>query len=175
MKVFGKLPPDAEEVITNLRRETTSLLVPRRAKSRSSDPFPASNDLEISLKSAFEKYKFSHHVELKHPTGPLGFEYDFFHEGLGIAVEIMGYRADDEIYKDILKFHVHKETRVGVVWVPKRKLISGKETETNYRATLKALTFADTFLKVEALVAVPYDWEAVPGGLWKLIHTANGS
>lgn len=78
-------------------------------------------------------------------------------------MEIMGYRADDEVYKDILKFHVHQYTRVGVVWVPRWKWISGRRTETNYRAAMKALAFADSYMRVEALVELAYDWEPLPG------------
>lgn len=66
--------------------------------------------------------------------------------------------------------HVHDATRVGVVWVPRWKWISGKSTETNYRAVLKALAFADSFMRVEALVALPYDWTPGVNGRWTLQH-----
>ena len=45
---------------------------------------------------------------------------------------------------------------------------SGKRTETNYKATMKALAFADSFMEVEALVAVTYDWDEAGAG-WKLV------
>jgi len=83
---------------------------------------------------------------------------------------VMGYRADDEIYKDILRFHVHTETRVGVVWVPRYKWISSKRTDTNYAATLKALAFADSFMGVDALIAMAYDREAGSAeAVWRLV------
>jgi hypothetical protein len=175
MKVFGKLPKGTEEVIAALRRDATNLVVNRVEQARSKDPYPTSNDLERCIQPIFQNHKFAHHSKLKHPREDLSFEYDFFHAELGIATEIMGYRADDEIYKDILKFHVHPETRVGVVWVPKKKWISGKATDTNYQATIKALTLAGTFMNVEALVAIPYDWEPTSQrSSWKLVHP-NGS
>jgi hypothetical protein len=86
----------------------------------------------------------------------------------------MGYRADDEIYKDILKFHVHEDTRVGVVLVPRFKWISSRRTDTNYVATLKALAVADHYLAVDALVAVAFDWEPGPSdSTWVLCFPAS--
>ena len=89
-------------------------------------------------------------------------------------MEIMGYRADDEIYKDLLKFHVHAATTIGVVWVPQYKWISGRKTETNFKATVKAVSFADTYMNVNALFVIPYDWETLAGQKsWKLRHVKN--
>ncbi len=85
----------------------------------------------------------------------------------------MGYQADDEAYKDILKFHVHEGTRLGVVLVPTWKWLSGQRTETNSKATMKALAFADSYMDVEALFAAVYDWEAVEDG-WRLVLAGRG-
>jgi len=112
---------------------------------------------------------FLHHHDLLHPVSGDRFEFDFWRASDGVAIEVMGYRADDEVYKDILKFHVHEETHIGVVWVPRWKWISGKRTETNYKATMKALAFADTFMAVSALVAVVYDWRETEDGQWQLV------
>ena len=72
----------------------------------------------------------------------------------------MGYRADDEVYKDLLKFHVHDATHLGVVLVPRWKWVGGKRQDRNYAETMKALAFANSFMDVHALVALVYDWEA---------------
>ena len=133
--------------------------VQRRAPARSSVPHPQSTDLELALKPWLEAAGFEHHVRLEHPRTGEGFEYDFWRPNDGVAIEVMGYRADDEVYKNILKFHVHAGTRVGVVLVPRYKWISSRRTETNHAATLKALSFADSFMDVDALEAVAYDWE----------------
>lgn len=118
---------------------------------------------------------FEHHVRLTHPRTGDGFEYDFWRACDGVAVEVMGYRADDEIYKDILKFHVHEGTRVGVVLVPRYKWIAARRTDTNYAATLKALAFADSFMQVEALVAFAYDWEALEEAqAWRFVVVPTG-
>jgi hypothetical protein len=53
---------------------------------------------------------------------------------------------------------------------PRWKWISGKSTETNYRATLKALAFAESFMHVDALVAFPYDWQTGTAEQWTLQH-----
>ena len=119
-------------IIEQIIRETEGLEVKRRKPPRSGTPFPTSEDLEVALVPLLEEKGFHHHEILKHPTEEsLGFEYDFWHPGDGVAIEIMGYRADDEVYKDILKFHVHRETSVGVLWVPRYKWISGKRSSTN--------------------------------------------
>lgn len=170
MVIFGELRPPVREVLTGLRQDTAGLPVDRRDPGRSDTPYPTSSDLERELVPIFVRRGFAHHVDLRHPRTSQRFEYDFFHADLGIAIEVMGYRADDEVYKDILKFHVHDATRVGVVWVPRWKWISGKSTETNYRATLKALAFADTFMRIEALVAFAYDWHTNAAERWTLQH-----
>lgn len=83
---------------------------------------------------------------MEHPRTGQSFEFDFFNASLGVAVEIMGYRADDESWKDVLKFHVHAATRVGVVWVPRWKWISGTRSDANHHAAIKALAFAEDHL-----------------------------
>ena len=90
-----------------------------------------------------------------------------------MAMEVMGYRADDEVYKDLLKFHVHEGTTVGVLWVPRYKWISGKRTDTNFRAAVKAVTFADTFMNVNALVILPYDWQVSDQEDCWVLHHVN--
>lgn len=89
-------------------------------------------------------------------------------------MEIMGYRADDEVYKNILKFHVHTGTSVGVLWVPRYKWISDKKTETNFKAAKKAVAFADTYMNVKTLELLPYDWgKADDPERWRLHHAAT--
>lgn len=170
MVIFGELTSPVRNILMELREDTAGLPVVRHAPGRSDTPFPTSGDLERELVPIFGRHGFAHHVELRHPRTGERFEYDFFHADHGIAIEIMGYRADDEVYKDILKFHVHDATRVGVVWVPRWKWITGKATETNYRASLKALAFADSSMRVEALVALPYDWRHGANHHWTLQH-----
>lgn len=123
----------------------------------------------MALSTNLEARGFQHHVRIAHPTISDGFEYDFWRLEDRVAIEVMGYRADDEIYKDILKFHVHEATQIGVVLVPRYKWISSRRTDTNYTATLKALAFADTFMNVEALVAIAYDWERLQDESWRLV------
>jgi hypothetical protein len=170
MIVFGELPGPVRKLLSALRAETAGLAVGRRGPGRSDTPFPTSGDLERELVPILVRNGFVHHVDLRHPRTGERFEYDFFHADFGIAIEVMGYRADDEVYKDILKFHVHDATRVGVVWVPRWKWISKKSTETNFRAALKALAFADSFMHVDALVAFAYDWQAGANDRWRLQH-----
>ena len=171
MKVFGELKPSVADSLHSLVTRTSGLRVSRDGKARSSTPFPKSTDLELALKPLLLADGFKHHVTLQHPRLEVGFEYDFWRELDGMAIEVMGYRADDEVYKDILKFHVHSGTRIGVVLVPRWKWISERRTEANAKATLKALAFADSFLSVEALVAIAYDWtETAEEGVWALRH-----
>jgi hypothetical protein len=168
-RVFGQLDADTTADLTDIVSATDGMLVLRRQRARSSTPFPSSNDLEAELVAQLGTRGFEHHTRMQHPTSGVGFEYDFWRERDQVAMEIMGYRADDEVYKDILKFHVHDHTRVGVVWVPRWKWISGKRTETNYRATLKALAFAHSHMRVAALVAFAYDWDEAGGSeSWRL-------
>lgn len=170
MRVFGSLDSQAAAELRLLLFGHSRLEVLRRAPARSSVPHPQSTDLEMTLKPGLEAAGFEHHVRLTHPRIDTGFEYDFWRPIDGTAVEVMGYRADDEIYKDILKFHVHEGTRVGVVLVPRYKWISSRRTDTNYAATIKALAFADQFMDIDALVAVAYDWEADSSSTgWDLI------
>lgn len=151
---------------------TEGLKVSRTKPPRSKHPFPTSEDLELSLRPHLETRGFLHHQRLEHPRKPtLGFEYDFWRPNDGVAMEIMGYRADDEIYKDLMKFHVHAATTIGIVWVPRYKWVSGKKTDTNYSAATKAVAFADTYMNVNALALVPYDWETcTTPNTWKLRH-----
>jgi hypothetical protein len=113
MNVFGTLSPDVLAELHRLLVGQAGLEVQRRAPARSSVPHPQSTDLELALKPHLEAAGFQHHVRLEHPRTGEGFEYDFWRPSDGIAIEVMGYRADDEVYKDILKFRVHEGTRVG--------------------------------------------------------------
>jgi hypothetical protein len=109
-----------------------------------------------------------HHHDIHHARTGERFEYDYWRPAVGIAVEVMGYRADDEIYKNILKLHVHDGTRLGIVLGPPWKGISGKRTKTNFKAAMMALALAESFMDVEALVAIAYDW-LVDGAGWMLV------
>jgi hypothetical protein len=170
MHVFGDLPPSLQWEFDELLGAVTCLPVARSVEARSTTPFPNSTDLETALAPAMAGRGFLHHVRLAHPRTGEGFEYDFWRPTDGVAVEVMGYRADDEVYKDILKFHVHEHTHVGIVWVPRWKWISGRRTETNFRAAMKALSFADSYMSVDALVAIPYDWNAgEDGNTWRFM------
>ena len=170
MLIFGDRAQATQESLKNIIALTQGLLVQRTGKARSSTPFPSSTDLETALCPVLMEQGFQHHVRMEHPRTGDGFEYDFWRPEDQIAMEIMGYRADDEVYKDILKFHVHQQTRVGVVWVPRWKWISGKRTETNFKATVKALAFAESYMAVEALVALTYDWGDQDKEAWPLVH-----
>lgn len=168
MKVFGSLSDSLRCELESLLSACARSEVVRSRPARSSMPFPQSTDLEIALAQIFVDAGFEHHVRFAHPRTRDEFEYDFWRARDGTAIEIMGYRADDEIYKNILKFHVHEGTSTGVVFVPRYKWISGRRTDTNYSATVKALAFADSYMNVEALVAITYDWtEGSREGSWK--------
>lgn len=174
MHVFGNAPSSLLDELREVITAQCSTPVLRAAPARSSVPHPQSTDLELALSSSLMGRGFQHHVRLAHPRTGEGFEYDFWRPEDGVAIEVMGYRADDEIYKDILKFHVHDGTRIGVVLVPRFKWISSRRTDTNYAAALKALAFADTFMNVEALVAIAYDWERLDDdGAWRLVVVAS--
>ncbi len=169
MKIFGTLEPEKHDELLDKLTNLVDQEVLRRAPARSAVSHPQSTDLELAIKSQLEDADFEHHVRLEHPRTGEGFEYDFWRSRDGIAVEVMGYRADDEIYKDILKFHVHEETRIGVVFVPRYKWKSSRKTEINYTATMKALSFANHSMSVDTLVAVAYDWDAGASiNTWKL-------
>ena len=158
--------------LSRLIAATDGMHVRRRKPARSSKPFPTSEDLEVALVPVLGEQGFLHHERLEHPRDPgLGFEYDFWRPLDGVAMEIMGYRADDEVYKDLLKFHVHAATSVGVLWVPRYKWISDRRTDTNFKAATKAVAFADTYMNVNSLVLLPYDWqESAEEGTWLLHH-----
>jgi hypothetical protein len=170
MLVYGALPKPTAEELQAFVAATDGLAVSRAGAARSATPFPKSVDLELALLPLLGSRGFHHHVRLQHPRTSQGFEYDFWRPQDGVAIEIMGYRADDEIYKDLLKFHVHPGTRVGVVLVPRWKWISGQRQDRNYTETVKAVAFADTFMDVEALVVLPYDWTESTDGTWRLQH-----
>lgn len=165
---FGIIANDAAAEINSLIKGIAKTAVRRKDAARSKNPFPASTDLERAIKPWMTSNGFVHHAKFTHPVTERGFEYDFFKPKLKIAVEVMGYRADDEVYKNILKFHVHSETRVGVVLVPRWKWLGTRKTSTNYDAALKALSFANTFMNVDALIAIAYDWNS-EGAVWRLV------
>lgn len=160
MHVFGNASAQLLDELRAILAHQCETPVTRAAPARSAVAHPQSTDLELALRPQLEQHGFKHHHRLVHPRTGEGFEYDFWRSIDGVAIEVMGYRADDEIYKDILKFHVHDATQVGVVLVPRYKWISGRRTDINYVATLKALSFADSFMNVTALIAIAYDWEA---------------
>ena len=171
MHVFGRITQATTSAIEDIVAASSKMSVERHGRARSSRPLPNSTDLERALIPLLSERGFVHHVRLTHPRTGDGFEYDFWRAEDQVAMEIMGYRADDEVYKNILKFHVHAQTKVGVVWVPRWKWISGQRTETNFRAAMKALAFAQDYTEVEALVALVYDWIAGPEeGRWLLEH-----
>ena len=170
--VFGSLAPETRRDLDAVLMEASGLVVGRTRKARSNTPFPNSTDLEAALVPLLGARGFEHLVRFHHPRSVGAFEYDFWRAADHVAMEIMGYRSDDEIYKDILKFHVHEATRVGVVWLPRWKWVSGRRTDTNFRAATKALAFAETYLSVDALVALVYDWETSGTDLvWRLTFT----
>lgn len=172
MNVYGAVDADVLQLIAEMINQTEGLHVQRRQPARSTRPLPGSEDLEVVLIPILERLGFVHHLSLVHPRTGDGFEYDFFQDQHGIAMEIMGYRADDEVYKDVLKFHVHQGTRVGIFWVPRWKWIGDSRKDTNYRATLKAVSFADDYIDVDGLIVLPYDWFCVDpkDNLWELKH-----
>jgi hypothetical protein len=157
--IFGTLRVALQNDIAQVIQRTEGLSVLRKHESRSDTPFPSSNDLEYQLKPILEEHSFAHHVRCASAETSLGFEYDFFREQDGTAIEVMGYRADDEVYKDLIKFHVHSQTRSALLWVPRWKWISGRRHSVNYQSTLRALEFASPRIDVDALVVLPYDWE----------------
>ena len=119
---------------------TEGLKVSRTKPPRSKHPFPTSEDLELSLRPHLETRGFLHHQRLEHPRKPtLGFEYDFWRPNDGVAMEIMGYRADDEIYRSheipCTCCHHHRHCLGAPLYGP------GK-TDTNYSAATKAVAFA---------------------------------
>lgn len=140
----------------------------RKDAARSSNPFPVSTDLEEAIKPWMQCNGYVHHPRFVHPLTGNGFEYDYFNDRMQIAVEVMGYRADDEVYKDILKFHVHSGTRIGVVLVPRWKWLGRKKTSTNFDAAIKALSFANSFMDVNALILIAYDW-VEDGNGWRIV------
>ena len=167
IQVFGLINTQVASEIDKIVSGVMGTCVFRKDAARSKNPFPSSTDLEVAIKPWMTCNGFVHHPMLRHPVMQKGFEYDFFGERLQMAVEVMGYRADDEIYKDILKFHVHEGTRIGVVLVPRWKWLGSKKTSTNYDAAIKALSFANTFMDVDALVSIAYDWSRRDDG-WNL-------
>ena len=169
MKVFGRLDASLAKELAGILEEASDLHVVRRGDARSANPQPMSIDLEHALRPLLGRHGFEHHQSFTHPKADFGFEFDFWRDGDGVALEIMGYRADDEVYKNLLKFHVHPSTRIGVVFVPRWKWISGKKHDRNYKETQKALSFADSYMALDSLVSVAYFWAPTDGyGEWKL-------
>jgi len=117
MRVFGHLAAGKREGLERLVEAAAGLRVQRSGKARSSTPFPKSTDLELALRPLLQQAAFQHHVKLVHPHTGVGFEYDFWRPAEGVALEVMGYRADDEVDKNLLKFHVHD----GVAVQPPKK------------------------------------------------------
>ena len=169
MIVYGELPEHVRRVLEDLVLKTIGLEVTRKSRAKSSKPLPGSEDLEVALVPHCQSLGLSHHLYFEHPGEGRGYEYDFWAPQEGVALEVMGYRADDEVYKNLLKFHVHPETRIGVVLVPRWKWVSGKRQDRNYAETVKALAFAEGHMALEALVAIAYDWEGTEvEGKWRL-------
>jgi hypothetical protein len=51
------------------------------------------------------------------------------------------------------------------------KWISNQRTDTNFKAATKAVAFADTYMNVNSLVLLPYDWkESSEPDTWLLHH-----
>jgi hypothetical protein len=167
IQLFGAISDEVRAEIDAMTAGIVNTVVFRKDTARSRHSFPVSTDLEQAIRPWMECNGYAHHPKFLHPLTGKGFEYDFFNERLQIAVEVMGYRADDEVYKDILKFHVHKQTLFGVVLVPRWKWLGIKRTSTNFDAALKALSFANTFMNVSALISIAYDWEDDGNG-WRL-------
>lgn len=163
MKFYGRWPEALRATLAESEAGLEGLRVRRRNRARSKTPFPGSEDLERAIVGRLEGEGFSHHQNLYHPRTGSRFEYDFYREIDSVALEVMGYRADDEVYKDLLKFHVHEGTRFAWLMFPRWKWISNKRTEVNFRAAIKALEFAEDFIDVEGSAASAYDWEPVPG------------
>ena len=101
MRVFGELSPGARTALKALIMGQEGLEVRRLRPARSSVPHPQSTDLERALKPTLLDAGFKHHVRLEHPRTGDGFEYDFWRPRDGVAIEVMGYRADDEIYNPL--------------------------------------------------------------------------
>jgi hypothetical protein len=151
MHVFGTASATLLDELHAVLLAQCADVVLRVAPARSTVPHPQSIELELALRPKLIVRGFRHHERLVHPRTGQRFEYDFWRSHDGVAIEVMGYRADDEIYKNILKFHVHEGTRTGVVLVPRYKWISARRTDTNFSAALKALAFADAYMSVGAL------------------------
>lgn len=166
---FGRPSDEFLQTSRVVLRNVENLLVARALASRSSTPYPLSQDLELAAKPFFEAEGFRHHEKFLAKASADAFEYDFWHPRMGAAVEVMGYRADDEIYKDLFKFHVHAGTRHAMIWVPRWKWVSGRRQDVNYSAAMKALRFVDGALNVDSVLVVPYDWKAISGSNWSLV------
>ena len=168
MTLFGTPPSDVTQMLQSLLETTGGMQVTRSGRARSSTPRPKSLDLEAALVGPLTALGFRHQEPVHHPRIDTGYKYDFWRAAGGIAIEVMGYRADDEIYKNLLKFHVHPGTHVGVVLVPRWKWISGRRQDRNFTETMKALAFADSYMAVGALVAITYDWRSGGDDSWRL-------
>lgn len=166
---FGTLSEENSAYLKQLLLSFEGMKVERMSKARSSTPYPRSLDLETALIPHLIHRGYQHHASFIHPQTQKGYEFDFWNDDKSIAVEILGYRADDEIYKDILKFHVHPSTKVALLLIPRWKWISGKKDSRNYQETQKALHFADSYMNVQSFVALYYDWEPlIKSNTWNL-------
>ena len=156
---FGTLSVENCAYLKQVLSSFEGIEVERKTKARSNNPYPRSIDLETALIPHLIRRGYEHHASFIHPLTQTGYEFDFWNDDKSIAVEILGYRADDEIYKDILKFHVHPSTNIALLLIPRWKWISGKRNSRNYQETQKALQFADSYMSVKSFVALYYDWE----------------
>ena len=169
MHVFGRLSDDDNLHLKMLLSSIDGILVERGVRARSSKPLPRSVDLDVALVPHCESMGYQHQVSFIHPKTKKGYIFDFWNYKKKIAIEILGYRADDEVYKDILKFHVHRSTKVSLMLIPRWKWISGKKSSINYLETQKALHFAASFMNIDSMVAVYYSWvEHTKENTWKL-------
>lgn len=145
--------------------------VPRTTQARSSHPVPTSRDLEVWIADELKELGFDHSVKLKSPDdSAILFIYDFWRRKDKVAIEIMGYRADDEVYKDLFKFHVDPEVSTGILFVPRYKWVSGVRYDTNYNEAKKAIALAKKKMDVKRLYLIAYDWKKTKKkGYWELV------
>ena len=97
MQVFGTLSADVRADLQGLVSATAGLTVVRSGVARSSKPLPKSLDLEASLVGPLGQLGFGHQLSFSHPRIGVGFAFDFWRARDGVALEVMGYRADDEV------------------------------------------------------------------------------
>ena len=156
MTLFGTPSPAITQMLQDFQQATDGLQVWRSGRARSSTPRPKSLDLEAALVPTLTAAGFQHQVPVAHPRIDAGYKYDFWRPAGGIAIEVMGYRADDEVYKNLLKFHVHPGTHVGVVLVPRWKWVSGRRQDRNFTET------------IIVMLTLPF---ALVGGIWLMYYS----